>query len=44
MIRNGVLLQYPFVESIKLALPLVDEYVVVVGAGEPDRIRKNKNY
>lgn len=29
-IRNGVLMGYPFVESIKSALPLVDEFIVVV--------------
>lgn len=35
-IRNGSLLNYPFVESIRSALPLCDEFVVAVGAGEDD--------
>jgi len=30
-IKNGVILGYPFVESIKSALPLVDEFIVNVG-------------
>ena len=30
-VRNGIHLDYPFVESIKSLLPLVDELVVVVG-------------
>lgn len=30
-IRNGITYDYPFVESIKSALPLVDEYITVVG-------------
>src|SRR5262245_20780388 len=30
-IRNGVKLGYPFIESIKSALPLYDEIVVVCG-------------
>lgn len=33
-IRNGVRLGYPFVESIRSALPLVDEFVVAVGASD----------
>lgn len=32
-VRNGFTYAYPFVESIKSLLPLVDEYIVVVGAG-----------
>ena len=30
-VRNGLTYQYPFVESIKSALPVVDEMIVVVG-------------
>jgi glycosyltransferase involved in cell wall biosynthesis len=30
-IKNGVILGYPFIESIKSALPLVDEFIVNVG-------------
>jgi hypothetical protein len=29
-IRNGILMGYPFIESIKSALPICDEFVVVV--------------
>jgi hypothetical protein len=41
-VRNGTMLGYPFVESICSALPICDEFVVAVGAGEddtPDRIQ-----
>lgn len=30
-VRNGITLGYPFIESIKSLLPLVDEYIAVVG-------------
>ncbi|OLY90852.1 Glycosyltransferase involved in cell wall bisynthesis [Cnuella takakiae] len=30
-VRNGLTYAYPFVESIKSLLPLVDEYIVVIG-------------
>lgn len=33
-IRNGVRLGYPFVEAIKSALPLCDEFIVVVGQSD----------
>ncbi len=33
-LRNGVQLAYPFVESIRSALPLVDEYVVALGQSD----------
>lgn len=32
--RNAVKLQYPIVESIRSILPIVDEYIVVIGDGE----------
>ena len=32
--RNAVKLQYPIVESIRSILPVVDEYIVVIGDGE----------
>ncbi len=35
-IRNGKLLGFPFVESICSLLPLVDEFVIAVGAGDDD--------
>src|SRR5690349_7523006 len=34
--RNAVKLQYPIVESIRSILPIVDEFIVAVGAGEDD--------
>ena len=38
-IKNGQLLGYPFVESIKSILPIVDEFVVNVGASEDDTLQ-----
>ena len=35
-IRNGTKLKYPFVESIRSALPLCDEFIVAVGDGQDD--------
>lgn len=34
IVKDGVTLDYPFIESIKSALPMVDEFVVVVGASD----------
>jgi len=34
IIRNGLRLGYPFIESIRATLPICDEFVVVVGAGD----------
>ena len=31
IIRNGIKLDYPFVESIKSGLPICDEFIVIVG-------------
>ncbi|MCL4542704.1 MAG: hypothetical protein M1458_03010 [Deltaproteobacteria bacterium] len=47
-IKNGILMGYPFIESIKSALPLCDEFVVVVCEGSDntrDELEKlsNKN-
>lgn len=40
-LRNASLLYYPFIESIQSILPLVDEFVVVLGKGNPgDRSRE----
>lgn len=33
-VRNGLKMMYPFIESIQSALPLVDEYIVVLGDSE----------
>lgn len=35
-IRNGSKLFYPVAESIRSILPLVDEFVIALGAGDPD--------
>lgn len=35
-LRNAVINGYPFVESIRSILPIVDEFICVVGAGEDD--------
>lgn len=37
-VRNAVKLNYPVVESIRSALPIVDEFVVCVGDGEDDTL------
>ncbi len=42
-IRNGVKLDYPFIESIKSILPIVDEFVVVVVESEDDTLDKVKS-
>jgi hypothetical protein len=36
IIRNGVQLDYAFLESIRSALPICDEFIVVVGDSEDD--------
>ncbi len=41
-IRNGEILGYPYIESIKSVLPLVDEFVVNVGPSEDDTLEKIK--
>ena len=39
-LRNGSLLGYPYVESIRSALPLCDEFVVAVGESEDDTLER----
>jgi glycosyltransferase involved in cell wall biosynthesis len=41
-IRNGVELGFPFEASIRSLLPLVDEFVVAVGAGSDDTLARVK--
>lgn len=36
VVRNAILMGYPVVEAIRSILPVVDEYVVAVGAGDDD--------
>lgn len=37
-IKNGQILGYPFIESIKSVLPIVDEFVINVGESEDDTL------
>lgn len=39
-IRNGVKFDYPFEESLRSLLPLVDELVILVGKGEDSTLEK----
>lgn len=39
-LRDGVKLGYPFVESIRSALPVVDEFVVAVGASDDGTLER----
>ena len=39
-IRNGVILGYPFIQSIKSVLPIVDEFVINVGESDDDTLQK----
>lgn len=42
-IRNGVIYDYPFLESIKSLLPLCDEVVVAVGQSQDDTLNQIKS-
>lgn len=42
IVKNAVLLEYPLVESILSILPIVDEYVVLVGRSDDDTLEKVK--
>ncbi len=37
-IRNGQILGYPFIESIRSVLPIVDEFVIAVGHSDDDTL------
>ena len=39
-LRNAVINGYPFEESIRSLLPIVDEYIVVVGRGEDETLAR----
>jgi hypothetical protein len=39
-IRNGILFDYPFLESIQSILPLCDEFVIAVGNSEDDSLAR----
>ena len=42
-VRNGVLFDYPFLESINSILPICDEFVIAVGDSQDDTLRKIKS-
>jgi hypothetical protein len=42
-IKNGQILGYPFIESIKSILPIVDEFVINVGESEDETLELIKN-
>ena len=42
-IKNGQILGYPFIESIKSILPIVDEFVINVGESEDDTLEMIKS-
>ena len=37
-VRNGILFDYPFIESIRSILPICDEFVIAVGKSEDDTL------
>jgi hypothetical protein len=41
-IKNGQILGYPFIQSIKSILPIIDEFVINVGMSEDDTLDKIK--
>lgn len=42
IVKNAVLLEYPVVESILSILPIVDEYVVLIGKSDDDTLERVK--
>ena len=44
LVRNGVKFDYPFIESMKSLLPLVDELVVNVGYGDDDTLEQVQKF
>ena len=42
-IKNGQLLGYPFIQSIKSVLPIVDEFIINVGLGEDSTLNEITN-
>jgi hypothetical protein len=42
-IKNGQILGYPFLESIKSLLPIVEEFVINVGESEDDTLSLIEN-
>src|SRR6185312_5491875 len=44
LIRNGTEFDYPYLESLRSLLPLVDELVVNVGIGTDDTLERIKTF
>lgn len=44
LVRNGVQFDYPFLESLRSLLPLVDELVINVGIGDDDTLERIKRF
>jgi hypothetical protein len=44
IIRNGTKFDYPYVESLRSLLPLVDELIINVGIGEDDTLQKLEKF
>jgi glycosyltransferase involved in cell wall biosynthesis len=44
LIRNGTQFDYPFIESLRSLLPLVDELIVNVGVGTDDTLQRIKKF
>ncbi|MBI3535433.1 MAG: glycosyltransferase family 2 protein [Deltaproteobacteria bacterium] len=44
IIRNGILFEYPFLESMRSLLPLVDELIVNVGISEDNTFQKLQDF
>ena len=42
-IKNGQILGYPFIQSIKSVLPIVDEFVINVGESEDNTLELIKS-
>jgi hypothetical protein len=44
LIRNGTQFDYPYIESLRSLLPLVDELIINVGVGTDDTLQKIKTF
>lgn len=44
ILRNGVTFDYPFLESLRSLLPLVDELIINVGIGTDDTLRQIEEF
>lgn len=44
LVRNGTKFDYPYIESLRSLLPLVDELVINVGVGDDDTLRRLQEF